>query len=362
MKLEKDRADERKEFLNGKENEKFPKVKTLFNFIEYLHSNIENFNQYDELIEQLVKLKTERNKLKPQDNYKDKLQYDKIQIELVEKFDSLQKNTANLIKAEAKELGICNFENEPNYNFNGVENEIRQLKNDFNDEDLLEISLHKSKYIEYRTKTHPTFLSLQFFFDKLDRVTKSLFDYFKDTDRNEYEPFEIKTISVDSLSEAFEAFKRGNTKVLIPSDTILNRRVEIIDKKSDNTKNHNSLNKLHLKEDPHLKDLFMNNGVDYDRMINLLVEHDFLTKNANGTLNWKGAKEDKSLSDKTLICTLAIVLDEKDYFEPNLTNTYISKALTNTFKNFNIIPKTYGETLRNFSYKPQYNKVFFFIT
>ena len=145
-----------------------PKIKTLFQFIEYLHSNIENFNQYNDLIKELEQLDKERNQLKTRNNYKDKQQYDKVQAQLESKFKTLQENTAHLIKAKARELNLCNFDNEPNYSFNGVETEIRQLKDNFSNEDLPEILKHKSQYIKYRSNTHCTFLSLQFFFNERD--------------------------------------------------------------------------------------------------------------------------------------------------------------------------------------------------
>lgn len=213
--------DKRKKFLEQKENEKTPKIKALFQFVEYLHLNIEKFNQYNNLIRELELLKVEKNKLSPENNYKDKLQYEKVQAELESKFKILQDNTANLIKAKAKELNVCNFDNEPNYSFNGVQEEIRQLKKNFLNEDLPEIFNHKSKYLEYRNQTHKTYLSMSFFFDELDEIAKSLFDYFKDIEQNEFEPFEPLDIQVNSIEEAIKGFKQGHTKFTLPN-TFLN--------------------------------------------------------------------------------------------------------------------------------------------
>lgn len=209
--------------MEEKVNEKYPKIKALFHFIEYLHSNVKNFNQYNDLIKELEALKDEKNKLKPKQNYKDKQQYDKVQAELESKFKTLQDNTANLIKAKAKELNVCNFNNELNYNFNEVETEIHQLKDNFSNEDLPEIFKNKSQYIEYRSQTHGTFLSLQFFFDELDEITKTLFDFFKeDINQNEYDAFEIKAIPVNSIAEALQGFKKGQTNFTLPSSFLFN--------------------------------------------------------------------------------------------------------------------------------------------
>ena len=189
-----------------------PKIKVLFEFIEYLHSNIDNFNQNNDLIKQLELLDNERQNVIHKKTFKDKLKYDEVQTEIEKKFKILQDNTANLIKAKAKELKVCNFDNEPNYSFNGIELEIQQLKENFNKKDLSEIFKSKQQYIEYRTKTHSTFLSLSIFIDGLDKITKNLFNYFKDTEQNEFEVFETKTIKVKSIEEAIQIFTNKEHK------------------------------------------------------------------------------------------------------------------------------------------------------
>lgn len=199
-----------------------PKIKALFQFIEYLHSNIDSFNLNNDLIKELELLDEERQKVRSKKTFKDKLKYDEVQAEIETKFKILQGNTANLIKEKAKELNVCNFDNEPNYSFNGIETDIHQLKENFSKDDLPEIFSHKSKYIEYRTKTHKTFLSLAFFIDELDEVTKSLFDYFKETDYNEFEAFETKAIKVNDLSEAVELFQQGKFQKFTLPNSFLN--------------------------------------------------------------------------------------------------------------------------------------------
>jgi len=183
-----------------------PKIKALFQFIEYLHSNIENFNRNNDLIKELELLDEERQQVCCKRNFTEKLRYDELQSEIEKKFKVLQDNTATLIKGKAKELNICNFDNEPDYSFNGIEYEIRQLKENFSKKDLPEIAKSKQQYIEYRQNTHKTFLSLGFFIDGLDLITKSLFYYFKDTEQNEYEAFETKTFEAGSIKEAIQKY------------------------------------------------------------------------------------------------------------------------------------------------------------
>lgn len=199
-----------------------PKIKALFHFIEYLNSNIDSFNLNNDLIKELELLDEERQKVRSKKTFKDKLKYDEVQAEIETKFKILQGNTANLIKAKAKELNVCNFDNEPNYSFNGIETDIRQLKENFSKNDLPEIFKHKQQYIEYRTKTHKTFLSLAFFIDELDEITKSLFDYFKETEQNEFEAFESKAIQVNDIGEAVKLFQSGKFQKFTFPNSFLN--------------------------------------------------------------------------------------------------------------------------------------------
>ncbi len=191
-----------------------PKIKALFQFIEYLHSNIDNFNLNNDLIKELEQLSEERQKVSSKKTFKDKLKYDEAQAKIETKFEILRGNTANLIKAKAKELNVCNFDNVPNYSFNGIETDIHQLKQNFSKDDLPEIFKHKQQYIEYRTKTHKTFLSLEFFIDELDEVTKSLFDYFKETEQNEFEAFERKIIPAKSLKSDVMKLILGSQEII----------------------------------------------------------------------------------------------------------------------------------------------------
>ena len=199
-----------------------PKIKALFHFIEYLNSNIDSFNLNNDLIKELELLFEERQKVRSKKTFKDKLKYDEVQAEIETKFKILQGNTANLIKEKAKELNVCNFDNEPIYSFNDIETDIRQLKENFSKDDLPEIFKHKKQYIEYRKQTHKTFFSLALFIDELDEITKSLFDYFKETEQNEFEAFETKAIQVNDIGEAVKLFQSGKFQKFSLPNNFLN--------------------------------------------------------------------------------------------------------------------------------------------
>jgi len=222
------------------------KVKALFQFIEYLHSNIENFNKHNDLIKELEQLDKEKKQLKPRNNYKDKQQYDKVQVEIKKKFNLLQTNTASLIKAKATELNVCSFENEPNYSFNGVEAEILQLKDNFSNEDLPEIFKHKSKYLEYRTKTHKSFWSLEMFFVDLDRLLKEFFDFFADSE-TETDVLKETVVKVENFKELALYVSKGVTLTDFINEN--KKKALAIDLKSYGALGYQTLQKQKLNPD-----------------------------------------------------------------------------------------------------------------
>lgn len=211
--------DKRLKFLNEKEKEKVPKVKALFKFIDFLHYNIENFKKYDEIINELNSLDLERNNLRPKKNFKDKIKYDEIQATIKEKFNVVQENIINSIQNKATEFNICDVNKTESF-WNWNISEINDLKENFSQNDLSEIFRYKRKYLEYRTKTNCNYF-LNFFFNDLDEILKVLFDYFKETEQNEFEAFETKTIQVNSIDEFIKGFKQGYSKISLPS-SILN--------------------------------------------------------------------------------------------------------------------------------------------
>lgn len=211
--------DKRKKFLDQQANEKQPKVKALFQFIEFLYSNIENFNQFNNLIKEIEKLITIRDGLNTNSNYLVKDQRSKIQEELKIKFKPIQDEIAKPIKSKALELNICKFNNSLVIYFNNVEKEINDLKSNFTDEDLPEIFQRKNQYLKFRTETHKTFLTLQSFFSELDDLLKSLFDYFPENPMdNNFPNSESNVIEVSSINEAIARSRYGQSNFILGND------------------------------------------------------------------------------------------------------------------------------------------------
>jgi hypothetical protein len=160
-------------------------IKNLFQFIEYLNSNIDNFKQFEELLVHLRRLDNERNDLKPENNFADKIKYDELQSEIGEKFEIIQGCIINPIISKAKELNVCDKNNY--FEFNGFDSEINQLKKNFTKDDLTSIEIVINKYIGFRERTNrETFLGLGIFFTDLDQFFKKMFNFFKIEEDNEF--------------------------------------------------------------------------------------------------------------------------------------------------------------------------------
>jgi hypothetical protein len=199
------------------------KIKALFSFIEFLHSNIENFKQFDNVINEIDLLYEEKNKLNPRSNFDDKLKYDEVQPKFKDKFNVINENIIQGIRAKAFELDICDLNNKRdfwNWNSSGIDN----LKENFSKDDLPEILFHESEYIEFRTKTNCIYFQSLFFSD-LDRILKELFGFFDKNTENKFEAFEPKPIHKD-----FQPQQEIQYACNLSRNSILEIKKEIFDK------------------------------------------------------------------------------------------------------------------------------------
>ncbi len=199
-----------------------PKIQTLFDFIEFLDSNKKEYiEKYIPLCLELETLIKQRHKLKPNINYKDKLQYDKIQGIIIDKFEPITTNIHTPILNILKEKEIWSGDNEYASIWNNNISAIAEFTRNFDSEDIDQVFKYKRMYLTFREETKISLLSLSLVFSNLDEILKELFDFFKDTSINEFESFEDKTIEVNSIEEALISFKENNYengKFSIPYD------------------------------------------------------------------------------------------------------------------------------------------------
>ncbi len=189
------------------------KIKALFEFIDFLHNNKENYKiNYLPLIKELEILDNKRRELKPLDNYSKKQKYDLVQKEIEEKFPTITENIYKPITTKLLELDIWKGDEAFSSIWNGNIEAISQFKNDFESADVELIKNYKIKYLNFRIETHNNFLCLGFIFQELDEIFKELFDFFKDTDENEFKPFETKELKVSSVEDLIKSISENNYK------------------------------------------------------------------------------------------------------------------------------------------------------
>ncbi|WP_461631324.1 hypothetical protein [Labilibaculum euxinus] len=236
------------------------KIQALFDFIDYLDGNKKEYvEKYLPLCEELIKLDTQRHKLKPKQNYNDKQEYDKIKEIIATKFSPITAKIYNPITAKLRELNIWTGDDTFNSIWNSNSAAIIDFKENFKQEDIPVVMKYKNKYLSFRNDTNTDFLCLSFAFHVLDETFKELFDFFKDSDKNEFDSFETKTIEVDSIEEALHGFlkdKKKNIKFSIPTENILAKPTD------KPTKNEvtNIKNELYMGNKYEVGDIKNNNG------------------------------------------------------------------------------------------------------
>lgn len=204
------------------------KIQALFEFIDFLDKNKPEFIQkYIPLCNELIELDKQRKALKPNGNYKDKQSYDSIQKQIKEEFEPITNNIYKPITSKLQELGIWSGDDVYTSIWNNNISEISDFKRNFSVEDVKQIFQYKQKYLSFRTEANSDFLCLSFLFSNLDETLKELFDFFKDTNENEFENFEPKIIEVESFAEIAQNIKENigkNVKYSIPTETVFGKK------------------------------------------------------------------------------------------------------------------------------------------
>ncbi|HLD52955.1 MAG TPA: hypothetical protein VJA82_06610 [Sediminibacterium sp.] len=189
------------------------KIQALFDFIDYLdvHKKV-YIETYLPICDELTILATQRANLNPDKNYIEKRKYDNIQTQISEKFQPITDNISVPILNKLRELGIWCGENDYTSIWNGNISAVSELKKDFTDEDAAKVVSYKEKYLRFRIETNSNFLCLELVLHELDEILIELFDFFKDTDQNEFDDFKTKTIEVNNMEEAIKGFLENKGK------------------------------------------------------------------------------------------------------------------------------------------------------
>jgi hypothetical protein len=218
------------------------KIQALFDFIDFLDINKKEYiEKYIPLCDELRELDKQRSILKPKENYKDKQSYEYIQKEIEEKFEPITENIYKPVTNKLRELRIWSGDDVYTSIRNNNISEIEDFKRNFTQEDLEQIFHYKQKYLLFRSETNNDFLCLSFVFSNLDETYKVLFDFFKDTQENEFDSFETKTIEVGDFGEIAKNVNEKigkNVKYSIPTETIFGKKQTTPTTERRETNNH----------------------------------------------------------------------------------------------------------------------------
>jgi len=188
-------------------------IQRIFDFIDFLDENKKQYIEvYLPVCEELKKYDAEKRSLRPNDNYRDKIQYDTIQKRIEEIFPLIYNNVYTPITEKLKNLGIWSGDESYTSIKNNISSATTNFKDIFELDDIQQVAIRKEKYISFRKETNSNFLSLGFVFSDLDESLKELFDFFKDTDINEFECFEAETIEFKSVEEALLLYAEDPTR------------------------------------------------------------------------------------------------------------------------------------------------------
>lgn len=141
------------------------------------------------------------------------------------------------------------------------------------------------------------------FYNPLDEIFKELFDFFKDTEENEFDGFEAKTLKVDNVEELAKSIsenKNKNVKYSIPIDSFSKKKKETV----ENNQSFNFINHETIMGDKIIAENLSNNNVTFNvgkPNIGNTNSNDELAKK---TFNWQKF----GIISSTILAIVAIIV------------------------------------------------------
>lgn len=260
------------------------RVQRLFDFIDYLNENKNEYKKYISLSNELTELNIQRNLLNPDGNYKDKLLYDNVQRQIEKKLKPIIEHIHDPITKKILELEVWSGDRAYASIWNNSISEIYDFRNSFSEDDIEKVLKYKHMYLSFRTEINTDFISLFFIFHGLDSVLKVLFEFFKDAEENEFENFETKKVNVRSIKEAVDlALKSGKSvSFTLPNETILPRSKST---RSDDP-SRASYNTIFMRDNIEIGNISNENG-QVNIGSNIKTDVDKKDELAERTFNWQ---------------------------------------------------------------------------
>ncbi|MCF0061808.1 TIR domain-containing protein [Dyadobacter chenwenxiniae] len=181
-----------------------PEIQRLFDFINYLDRNKTEFLGYIPICNELIELDHQRSVLSPEKNYMEKLLYDDIQNQIEIKMLPITDNIYKPVTNRLRELGIWSGDYTYSSIWNNSISSIYRFHKEFKGDDVDQVLEYKRKYIAFRSDTNTNFLCLGLILNGLDDILKELFNFFTDTDFDEFEDFAAKRIYANTTREALD--------------------------------------------------------------------------------------------------------------------------------------------------------------
>lgn len=165
------------------------------------------------------------------------MEFDIIQKKIELDFELILDNIYYPVTKKLKELNIWSGDESFISIDNYIDSATLALKNNFVVEDVNEVNNWMIKYIKFRKETNSNFYCLQMILFSLDRSLNNLFEYFRDSEVNDFQQFQIETIQCSSIEEAIKLFNNSPSKNVSFSFPLIERNVNLSENKSQ---------KLHL--------------------------------------------------------------------------------------------------------------------
>ena len=196
-------------------------VNKLFNFIEFLHSNISYLKKHDNIVDEYVQLRIKRVGLPPAENYKERLEQQKIEKKIESIKTEIHANITNPIITRAENLGIYNpSESLSIWDLNMPA--ISELKQNFSLENTKIIQQYEQKYVEFREATKYREYDCFLIFDALDDVLVNMFSFFSESGISELELSKNKyreSIRLSNSDNLQSVSKKTHSKTETVTDT-----------------------------------------------------------------------------------------------------------------------------------------------
>lgn len=185
-------------------------LNNIFQFIDFLHSKINDFNNLNDKFVELNNLKNEQYKSGNRKTQKEIITFNELQKQIENIGLPLQQQTIDIVKQKAIELQICDFENFPNYNYYNNSLNIAILLDTYKENGSIDnlndteiIKQYLLKYSKFKLEQYSNnWLFLEYFFKDLNETLQPLFECFlPDIDISVFNTKPLFTISLNNKAE-----------------------------------------------------------------------------------------------------------------------------------------------------------------